>query len=236
MKNDPERKENPSNFLEALLVEQETEKNFSDKEIYGNVFTMLLAGQDTTSNTIAWAMYYLAQHPEIIKKAREEAHAVYGDNELPNSDQELHQLKYASAIAQEAMRIRPVTPNLYMQANEDVVVNDFAIPKNTTVMLQNKVSQTREQHFSNPNEFIPERWMRGGCPMHENHEPEVFRAFGAGPRFCPGKNLAMHEMTISISMLCKHFDFALTVKPEEVLEQFAFTVFAKNLFVKLTKV
>jgi cytochrome P450 len=233
IESEPALKENPTNFLEALLVEQEKKERFNDKEIYGNVFSMLLAGEDTTSNSLSWALFYLAQHPEMVNKTRKEAQEVYGGATVPLSNAELGQLTYANAIAQEAIRLKPVTPNLYFQANEDVEINDFRIPKNTTLMLQNKVAQTDDDYFSNPNAFIPERWIKNGCPMHEHHQPDIIRAFGSGPRFCPGKNLAMHEMTIAISSICKHFDLEMVVKPEEVIEQFAFTMYPKNLRIKL---
>jgi len=229
----PALKENPSNFLEALLIEQENGNKFSAKEIYGNVFSILLAGEDTTSNSISWALYYLAQYPEIITKIRNEAYTIYSNEQTPKSTQDLSKLKYANAVAQEVIRLKPVTPNLYMQANEDVTIHNFHIPKDTSIMLQNKVSQTQEQYFSNPNEFIPERWLKNGCPMHKNHNPDTIKAFGGGARFCPGKNLAMHEMTIAISSICKHFDFSLAVKPEEVKEQFAFTMYPENLILNI---
>jgi len=227
--------ENPSNFLEALLVEQGKEGEFSDKEIYGNVFSMLLAGEDTTSNSISWSIYYLAQHPELVKEVRQEAQNVYGEAKIPASDRDLTKLKLANAVAQEAMRLKPVTPNLYMEAVEDLTIEDFQIPKDTVIMLQNKIAQTKEGNFSNAEDFIPQRWIRGGCPMHENHKSDVIRVFGGGPRYCPGKNLAMHEMTIMISTLCKRFDFEMTVRKDEVQELFAFTMFPKNLWIKLSE-
>jgi len=233
--NTPGLKENPSNFLEALLVEQENENLFSTKEIYGNVFTILLAGEDTTSNSISWALYYLAQHPEIITKVRDEATEIYSDSQVPETTQALSKLKYANAVAQEAIRLKPVTPNLYMQAIEDITVHNLSIPKDTTIMLQNKVAQTMEQYFSNTNEFIPERWLKSGCPMQQNHNPDIIKAFGGGARFCPGMNLAIHEMTIAISTICKQFDFSLTVNPANVKEGFAFTMFPENLIIKIKK-
>lgn len=229
LKNNLELRERPTNFLEALLLEQEREGHFSDKEIFGNVFTILLAGEDTTSNSLSWALYYLAQHPEIVVKVRDEANAVYGLDQLPNSYQLLSKLKYANAVAQEAIRLKPVTPNLYMQANEELVIKDLLIPKNTVIMLQNKVAQTSDQYFTNPNQFIPERWLKNGCPMHDKHNPEMIKAFGGGSRFCPGKNLALYEMIISISTICKLFDFKLAVQPEEVKEKFSFTMYPENL-------
>lgn len=229
----PKLKEKPSNFLEALLVEQENKNQFSDYEIYGNVFSILLAGEDTTSNSISWAIYYLAQHPEIVRKIRKEAEEVYKNNEIPLTPKELQKLKYANAVAQETIRLKPVTPNLYLQANENVEINGIDIPKDTTIMLQNKVAQTSEKFFTNSTAFEPERWIKNQCPIHVNHRPEKMKAFGGGARFCPGMNLAMFEMTIAISTICKKFDFELTVKAKNVKEEFAFTMFPKNLYIKL---
>tara|TARA_R110002049_G_scaffold61058_1_gene163121 strand:- start:328 stop:699 length:372 start_codon:yes stop_codon:yes gene_type:complete len=123
-----------------------------------------------------------------------------------------------------------------MEAISDVTINNFLIPKGMVMMLQTKIAQTTEANFSNTDSFIPERWIRGGCPMHENHNLETIKAFGGGPRFCPGKNLAMHEMTITISAICKQFDFSLAVDPKEIIEQFAFTMYPKHLKVNLQRI
>ena len=231
----PEKKAEPSNFLEALLVEQEKEKTFSDKEIFGNVFTILLAGEDTTSNTISWTLYYLATHPEVFDKVRQEADRLLGNQALPTDYDIMQSLKYTEAVANEAIRIKPATPTLIMQALEDVQVKNLKIKKGMSVLMQNKVAQTSDQHFKDANQFIPERWQQdiSGCPFHGQHTPDVVKSFGAGPRFCPGKNLAIQEIKMAVSMICKNFDIELAVQPEEVKEVFAFTMYPKNLMFKL---
>lgn len=229
----PELQENPTNFLEALLVEQKKNPDFTDQEVFGNVFTILLAGEDTTSNSISWTLFYLAQHPEVYQKVRDEAKQVFEGESCATSHEEVAELKYTEAVCMEAMRLKPVTPNLYMQAKEDVVIKGLQIPKGTTVMMQNKVGQTDETHFTNADQFIPERWIANGCPHHTAHSPQMMRAFGAGPRFCPGRNLAIQEMKMAISMICKNFDLELAVKPEEVKEIFTFTMFPEGLVVRL---
>ncbi len=238
LKLNPVLKEKPSNFLEALLVEQEQEQSFSDKEIIGNVFTMLLAGEDTTSNSISWTLYYLAQYPEIVKQIRKEAMEIYKDAELPPSHETLTVLKYTEAVVMEAMRLMPVTPTLYMEALEDVEVEGLQIEKGMTVMMQNKVAQTHASNFTNPDSFSPERWLakNNGCPHNAAHKPEVIHVFGAGPRFCPGKNLAMQEMICVISMICKNFDIQLAIDINKITEEFAFTMYPKNLWIKLKEV
>ena len=228
MEENPKLRAQPSNFLEALLVENK-DANFTDEEIYGNVFTMLLAGEDTTSNSLSWTIFYLAQHPEIVTKIREEAKDAYGNKDVPGTYENIELLKYANAVVQEAMRLKPTTPQLYLEANEDVVVNNVSILKGTNIILQNKVAQTEEGYFSNANAFEPERWMVSECPMHKNHSPNVMRAFGGGARYCPGMHLSKSEMIVLTSTLCKHFNFKLEVKPEEIRERFEFTMYPENL-------
>lgn len=234
IKNQPELQNTPTNFLEALIVEQQKDGTFSDQDIFGNVFTMLLAGEDTTSNSISWSLYYLVTHPEVFEKVRAEADRVLCADTSLNAVDGLSALKYTEAVCMETMRITPVTPTLYMQALEDITVKHLSLKKGETVMLQSKVAQTDAQNFSDPNSFKPDRWL-AGCPVHGNHNPEVFRVFGAGPRYCPGKNLAMHEMLMSISMIAKNFDLELAVKKEEVKENFAFTMFPENFKIRLKK-
>lgn len=233
-KNKKSQKE-PVNFLEALLADNNGNK-FTDKEIYGNVFTMLLAGEDTTSNSISWAMFYLCQHPEIVEKIRAEANSIYSDEITPNTYHTLSQLKYTHAVVQEVIRLKPTTPQLYFESNDDIIVEGLKLPKGTKIILQNKVAQTSEKYFSEPEMFSPERWLQNGCPVHKNHDTSVIKTFGGGPRYCPGMHLAITEMVILISSLCKHFNFELAVKPEDIIEQFDFTMYPKNLLVKFTPV
>jgi len=228
----PERKEHPANFLEALLVEQKQE-GFSEQEIYSTIFTLLLAGEDTTANSISWAIYFLARHPEIVEKVRAEALAVYSHQNVPDSTGQLDQLEYALAVAQETIRLKPTSPQLIMQATEDIQVGPLFLPKGTNIFLQNKVAQTREAHFSDADQFVPDRWLKGGCPAHYNHSSELIRAFGGGPRFCPGKHLATYEMVTVISALCYHFGFSLEGNPEKVKEGFAFTMHPEGLMVRI---
>ena len=225
----------PKDFLEALLIEKEKVGDFSDSDVYGNVFSMLMAGEDTTSNTISWIIYYVAMDKELQAKLRQEAKDVFGDNPMATEYDQLSQLKFAEAVSIETLRLKPVAPLMFMEANEDTVVGNVKVNKGMTVLMQNKVPQTREDNFSNSDSFVPERWLKGGCPHHDAHKPKLMKTFGGGPRFCPGKLLAMDEMKMAISMLCKNFEFSLAVNPDEVTEVFAFTMLPDNLWITLKR-
>lgn len=239
LKQNPSQKENPANFLESLLVQQETEQNFTDKEIYGNIFTLLLAGEDTTSNSISWMIFYLLQYPAVLEKITAEANEVLKDDLCITNYEQLQKLKYTEAVIHEVMRIKPVTPTLFMEALEDVTIENLEIKKGQTVMMQNKVPQTDEAYFGQADEFIPERWLvdkkeipTSGCHFHEKHTPDVIKVFGGGPRFCPGKLLAIQELKMCISMIVKNFKLEFTEKPESVKEVFSFTMAPENLKIK----
>ena len=81
MAQSPALHESPSNFLEAVIAAQtsETGHDFTDEQIYANVMTLLLAGEDTTANTIAWAFKYFIDYPEHFERARLEADAAMGE-------------------------------------------------------------------------------------------------------------------------------------------------------------
>lgn len=228
-------RENPSNFLEALLIESEKEDTvFDEKTLYGNVIAMLLAGEDTTSNTLSWTLYYLAQNPEIVKVIRKESVDNYS-NHVPESYDEIASLKYANAAIQEAIRLKPTTPIMFFQPNEDIIINNLSVPKNTNIIIQNSFASMQESNFSDPEKFDPNRWIKSECPYHKNHNPKVIKAFGGGSRLCPGMNLSLVEMTTAISSICKQFDISLSVDPLAVKENFAFTVSPENLKVQFKK-
>ena len=75
----PELREAPENFLESML----TMPGYDDNDVFGNVFTMLLAGEDTTANTLSWAVYLLARDPAARERLAAEADAVLGDDQIP---------------------------------------------------------------------------------------------------------------------------------------------------------
>jgi cytochrome P450 len=229
----PALKSNPTNFLQALLAESSLNGAISNEVVIGNVITMLLAGEDTTAHTLTWIFYFMHLHPEVQHKMRQEAENLLGAQEvLLSLEQTLH-LPYIEAVAYEAMRLKPVAPLLFFDTLEEVVVNGVRVPPNTNVFLQTQYASTNDLHFSEPAEFIPERWLSGGCPHHTAHNERAFVPFGAGPRFCPGYNLAMIEIKSVLAMVCKNFEVTMQTDPAEVKERLAFTMMPTGFIIKL---
>ncbi|BDD00565.1 cytochrome P450 [Persicobacter psychrovividus] len=234
MEHEPERCEHPQNFLENLIAQQMVKAEMTEEEVFGNVFTMLLAGEDTTSNTISWTIFELLKSPDDLQKLVHEIDQTLGKETQPVSMEQIDQMPYLNAVIQESLRVMPVTPNLYMEALEEVTVEGLTIPKGMTVMMQNKVANTSDTYFTDAKAFRPVRWL-GTCPYHSTHDPSVIKTFGAGARFCPGKQLAIYEIGMALVAILKNFEIGLAVPAEAVTERFAFTVFPENLMIYLEK-
>ena len=232
----PELKEKPTNFLESLLVAAEEEDNITDEDVRGNLLTILMAGEDTTAHTLAWAIYLLAEQPEIQTKIHHEAVQKLGDNHWLTEYKDNTTLVYAEAVALETMRLKPVAPLLFHEAMEDIEVNGYLFKKGARLLVQSRYMGMKAENFTKPQAFNPERWIaqeKGKCPM--GHDTKAFIPFGSGPRFCPGKNLAMLEMKLVLSMLMKSFKVELITPKEDVKEVMAFTMMPSSYQVKLTK-
>src|SRR6478672_739581 len=100
----PELRESPENFLEGMIAAQENDGAFSDEEILANVFTLLLAGEDTTSHTMAWTIWSLATLPDVQARWAEEALEVLGGDRHPTRYETVEELRYGEGVIRESMR------------------------------------------------------------------------------------------------------------------------------------
>ena len=201
----PDREAEPVNFLEALLLAKDEQgKCLTHDEIQGNIITILLAGEDTTAHTLAWLVYLITEYPDVQKRMQLEADAVLADNPIPTDINSTEKLVYTEAVVHETMRLKSVAPLFFIEPNRDVEIAGVNIPKGTFLMLVNRYGALQEENFIDARQFKPERWLgtnTSGCAHNRN----ASMPFGAGPRFCPGQNLAMLEMKMAVAMLCKNF-------------------------------
>ena len=172
-----------------------------DRDIAGNVFIALIAGEDTTANTLAWLLDFLHRHPEAMRRAREEVERVAPETASFTLEQ-MAELPFVDACINETMRLKPVAPLLPSQANQDTVVGDVPVPANTFVVGVMRPDALEERYFPDAKAFEPERWLvRHGRRAERASTTRVSMPFGAGPRLCPGRYLALLEMKMAIAML-----------------------------------
>jgi cytochrome P450/UDP:flavonoid glycosyltransferase YjiC (YdhE family) len=224
---EPERYEEPPNLLEGMIAARRTDGSFSDEDIVGNMFTILLAGEDTTANTLGWTIWLLASRPEIQARLAAEAREVLGDGELPVEHERIEKLAYAEAVVRESMRLKGVSPLLGVEPIEDTTICDTHIPAATRLLLL--LRSAGRDAAGRSEEFYPERWLEDS---DATRAPKSL-AFGAGPRFCPGRNLAFLEAKAAIAIIIRDFEVELDRSARPVREAFEFAMAPKGLRVRL---
>ncbi|WP_374567380.1 cytochrome P450 [Ideonella sp.] len=204
---DPALRAHPRNLIEAMLAARDREgSTVTDEDVSGNVLTMLLAGEDTTANTLVWMIWQLHHHPDAAVRAAAEARAVVGQAGLVTAPEQLPRLDYVEACAHETMRLKPVAPLIIQQAVRDTVVAGIEVPMNSLVMCLMRPAAVSDTHFAEADRFMPERWLaHGPAGLAASSAKRVAMPFGAGPRICPGRYLALAEMKMVISMLLASF-------------------------------
>ena len=220
MTENPQLRFSPGNFLEAAITaSDEGEPVFSDDEIFADAVPLLLAGEDTTANTLAWALHYLTRYPEHFERLRAEAQEALGPARNASMLAQLERLPFHDAFLSEVMRLKPVAPFMGLEPNQDVEILGCRIPAGTPLFLLTR-------HVAS----------RGGrlARFHPKHPPDaVFFPFGGGPRLCPGRNLALCEMRAVLAMVCVNFEVEAASPPEYVRERLSFTMAPENLTVRL---
>jgi len=230
MQAEPQRHTQPKNLLEAMLAAADRpDSGLSDAQVAGNVMTMLLAGEDTTANTIAWMIYLLWTHPQALDRACTEVRTKVQDCQQPTME-EMADLAFIEACIHETMRLKPVGPQLPLQANADVVVGGVQVPRGTIVINLLRRDSVREDLVPQASRFEPERWLQSDNPAKRSSTP-----FGAGPRICPGRYLAMLEMKIAMTVLLGHFDieFVGTADGQPPKERLSFAMMPVGLLMRL---
>ncbi len=222
----------PRNLLEAMLqASDETDSPFDDDVVRANVMTLLLAGEDTTAHTLAWTMFFLAQHANWQDRLHADACAVLGEAALPGTLDQVRGLDLFEAAANEATRLRPIIQFLFLEPNVDVVLDGVALPAGTPMFFLLRPSMLDERRFGAPLEYRPDRW----APGHPAgaHDARAFVQFGAGPRVCPGRHLAGVEIRMVLSMLLRNFRLELATDPSSISEVLAFTMVPSAMPVRL---
>jgi cytochrome P450 len=226
---EPVRQERPVNLIEAMLVERDREgSELTDADVAGNVLTMLLAGEDTTANTLAWAIWLLNEHPQIAVRASNEVSAALGGQACPTRYDQLGRLDFIEACIHETMRLKPVAPIIVQQAAKEREVAGVLLPAGTLVMCLIRPAALDDARFPRACEFDPDRWLANGghAAQAASSAKRVVMPFGAGPRICPGRYLALAEMKMVLAMLLASFRIESVDTPDglPVQERLALTM------------
>ncbi|HZZ60265.1 MAG TPA: cytochrome P450 [Roseiarcus sp.] len=216
-----------NDLLDRMLtgVDRQSGEKLEEENIIAQCITFLIAGHETTSGLLSFALYELMKNHEALARGYEEVDRVLGADlgALPTYAQ-THQLPYVSQILDETLRLWPTAPAFTRKPYEDVVLGGkYRIVRDSAVVVlipmlhrERKVWGDDPESFD-PNRFNPEN--RAKIP------PNAYKPFGSGQRACIGRQFALQEAVLVLGMLLQRFEFVdfadykletkqtLTIKP-----------------------
>ncbi|MGE3979136.1 MAG: cytochrome P450 [Nitrospira sp.] len=200
-------------LLDLLLRarDEETGAGLSDQELRDEALTIFAAGHETTANALAWTWYLLATHPEAKARFHEEVDRVL-QGRTPHAD-DLQHLPYTRAIFDESLRLYPPAPAVQRKAATNVTVGGLPLPTGALVLVGTHNLHRHPAFWTNPDQFLPERWLNGERPAARY----AYLPFGAGPRACVGIHFASVEGPLLLALIGRRYDPQLaqeTVEPE----------------------
>jgi cytochrome P450 len=197
-----------SNDLLHLLMQtpyKDTGKVMSDEQITTEILQLLVAGNETSSNTLAWTFYLLAKNPESINNIRKEIDSIFGSNKVDFEG--LFKLEYSLRVLYEAMRLYPPFWTIDRVALEEDEICGIQIPAGITVMPYIYGAHRNLDFWQTPEEFNPDRFDK---IMTEKRHPFAHIPFGGGPRVCIGQNMALMQILLILVTIVRKYNFRLS--------------------------
>lgn len=227
-----------------LLGEQGKQRRKLDRrELQQDCMLMVVAGSDTTSNTMTFCLYELARHPKVVARLREELESLISEPLRPQEFDTLRDSAHLlNACINETLRLWPPVPSgLQRTTTTSLALPDNArgsqgkivLPPDTVTSTHTWTIHHDPNNFYDPDSFIPERWMENEKDS-EAHNAKAWAPFGYGSTSCIGKNLAYMEMRAVLAQFIVKFDFSINPEDdrqfqESVRDQFVVSAGAMNL-------
>ncbi len=191
--------------------------------IRNQVITFLIAGHETTSGALSFALYYLSRNASVFARAREEVDGVWGGAESPAFEQ-VTKLRYVRRVLDEALRLWPTAPGYARQAKADTVLGGrYPMRAGQWALVLLPLVHRDPAVWSDPDAFDPDRFAPERVKARPGH---VYKPFGTGERACIGRQFALHEATLALGAVLRRYDLVadpryrlrvaemLTLKPE----------------------
>ncbi|XP_024989175.1 probable (S)-N-methylcoclaurine 3'-hydroxylase isozyme 2 [Cynara cardunculus var. scolymus] len=182
------------------FVDRMLENGFSNDQINQLVTELFVAGTNTTTTSVVWAMTELVRHKEVMSKIMEEIKREITSDTI--TDSQLSKLPYLQASIKEAMRLHPPVPLLLPHmAAETCEVMNYTIPKNSKIFVNLWAMGRDPKLWDDPLSFNPERFI--GSKVDFKGQDFELLPFGSGRRMCPGMPSGVKSVQLILASLIR---------------------------------
>ena len=195
----------------------------TNEQVRDEAVGLLLGGNETTATALVWTAYLLAKNESFQEEAQGEIDHITG-GETPNHGH-ADQLMYTAATMKEAMRLYPPAYVLTREAIEDVEIGGWIVPRGSQVHLPIALTQRDGRWFDMEDSFVPHRFLSDGEKQFQRCS---YIPFGAGPRACVGRGLAMFEGTLILAAILQRFTLRLPEDHQEPVMEAQISLHPKN--------
>jgi len=198
-----------------LTTSNKSKHSLDEITVVATALVLLIAGYDTTGNTLSFLAYEMSKNEEIQKKLQDEIDEAFEESgeEFPDYSV-IQNLPYLDMVVYETLRLHsPVGVN-FRVANKDYTIpgTDIVLKAEDMISFNTKGLHFDPEHWTNPTEFYPEHFSK---ESKAERSPYAFQAFGQGPRACLGMRFAVLEAKVAVIALLRKFSFKPGTKTEE---------------------
>ncbi|WP_405775005.1 cytochrome P450 [Streptomyces sp. NBC_01538] len=193
-------------LLDRMLdtAHPETGERLAPENVRRQVLTFLIAGHETTSGALSFALHYLSRHPDVAARARAEVDRVWGGAAVPGYDQ-VARLRYVRRVLDESLRLWPTAPGFAREARHDTVLGgEHPMRAGAwTLVLAPLLHRDPAVWGADADRFDPDRFDAAAVRARPAH---AFKPWGTGARACIGRQFALHEATLVLGLLLRRYD------------------------------
>ncbi|XP_064405389.1 cytochrome P450 3A24-like [Halichondria panicea] len=218
-------------MIEAIKDDQ---MKLTDEQIVAHSTTFLLAGYETTSNTLAYVSYLLALNPIIQEKLQQEIDNYFDNNPEAPPYEAAQEIEYLEKVIHETLRLHCPVGSILRYCQKSTVLNGVTVPKGVIVDVPVYTIHKDPRYWPNPEVFDPERF----SPEEKSKRPPLsYIPFGYGQRKCLGMRFALLEAKLALIHLLRRFTFTQTPDTEVPLQvSIGMSVAPKNgIFLKIKR-
>ncbi|KAL5473738.1 hypothetical protein EMCRGX_G028273 [Ephydatia muelleri] len=207
----------PNDILTQTLQTSIADKSVDMETLVDDFVTFYIAGQETTANTLSFAIILIQQHPEVLDSLLSEIADVIGDRKEVTAD-DLNKLKYTEQVIQEVLRMYPPASMMTKESPKGgVTLCSYYVPEGTPMSFVTALMCRNPEYFNDPDTFDPSRF----DAEKTRPGPFIYFPFSVGHRSCIGRHFAMIEAKVILTRLLQTFKVSLPPSYELVVEEFA---------------